>query len=509
MPSEQRLHPASLLFAFARSIKAFALPGLLAFLGFGRSAGPGDDGRWQIWLVLLLVPSVLAAAARYWSFRLRYDDTELVIRTGILFRNERHVPYDRIQNLDAVQNVVHRLFGVIEVRVETGAGKEPEATISVVPASALPEMRRRVFAGRRAPAAAAAEPEPAPALRAATLLRLPLRELLLFGFLENRGLVLIGALYGLLWETGLLERWSARVLEDTAAYAPGMLRGAIRALAEGGTLPVAQVAVLAAGFLVFLLVVRLVSMVWAVVRLHGFHLSRAGEDLRTEFGLITRVSTTIPIRRVQTMIVREGPLHRAVSRVSVRVQTAGGGQAGQQQAAPEREWLAPIVHARALPALVREVMPGIDLAALEWHPAHPKAFRRAVRPAALFVLGVAGAIGYWDVRAGLLALPLLTAWSVVATWKGLAYLGWAETADVVAFRSGWLWRSVTLARLSKIQVVSQLETPFDRRWAMRRVRVDTAAGGTHRIDIPFLAPETAAALHGRLAAAAATTDFRW
>ena len=32
MPSEQRLHPASLVFAFGRSLKTFALPGLLAAL---------------------------------------------------------------------------------------------------------------------------------------------------------------------------------------------------------------------------------------------------------------------------------------------------------------------------------------------------------------------------------------------------------------------------------------------------------------------------------------------
>ena len=71
-----------------------------------------------------------------------------MIRSGILFRNERHVPYHRIQNLDAVQNVFHRALRVIEVRVDTGASKEPEATISVLPEAAFADMRRRVFAGR-------------------------------------------------------------------------------------------------------------------------------------------------------------------------------------------------------------------------------------------------------------------------------------------------------------------------------------------------------------------------
>src|SRR5688572_15978467 len=156
MPSEQRLHPASLVFAFGRSLKTFALPGLFAALSLGRASSPWrptfgsyqPPDTWQLWLMLLIIPSVLAALARYFSFRLRYDETELVIRSGILFRNERHVPYHRIQNLDAVQNVFHRALRVIEVRVDTGASKEPEATISVLPEAAFPDMRRRVFAGR-------------------------------------------------------------------------------------------------------------------------------------------------------------------------------------------------------------------------------------------------------------------------------------------------------------------------------------------------------------------------
>lgn len=514
MPSEQRLHPASLLFAFAASLKAFALPGLLALISFGRASDrwrptfgnvPAPDG-WELWLMLFLIPSGLAAIARYLSFRLRYDETELVIRSGIVFRNERHVPYERIQNLEGVQNVVHRLLRVIEVRIETGAGKEPEASISVLPEEALPDMRRRVFEKRGQAAAADAGAAPAPRM----LLRMPLRELLLCGFLENRGLVVIGALYGLLWETGVLGGAFERVSED-ASDTPGMLRDTLRALLSGSELSFARVAILLGGILVFLLIVRLLSMIWAVLRLYGFHLERAGEDLRAEFGLITRVTTTIPLRRVQTMTIREGPVYRLASRVTVRVQTAGGARAGQGQVAAEREWLAPIIRPRDLPALVGEVLPGVDLRAIAWQRVHPRAFRRAVKPALAWALGIGLLLGAGDSGRLLVALPVAALWAVVVTRKGVARLGWAVTDDFVAFRSGWVWRSVTIARLSKIQVVTQMETPFDRRTAMARVRVDTAGAGerAHRIAIPYLARETAAALHSRLASAAAATAFRW
>ena len=233
MPSEQRLHPASMLFSFGKSLKAFAVPGLVGLRDRARRPGPNFDG----WLMLMLIPAAIVAIVRYLSFRLHYEGTELVIRSGILFRNERHIPFARIQNLDAVQNVFHRLLRVIEVRVQTGAGNEPEAIISVLPASALDEMRSRVFARDLA------APE-TPGVAARPLLELPFRELLLHGFLVNRGMVVIAAVYGLLWELGVLSSLWEPVLGDEAAR-EGMVRDLLGTMASGRTLSLLQIAVAA------------------------------------------------------------------------------------------------------------------------------------------------------------------------------------------------------------------------------------------------------------------------
>ena len=158
MPSEQRLHPATLLFAFAKHLKQFALPSLLLVLGMSRSTG-GPDGMfggmpagWEFWLLVLFVPATAASILRYVSLRLRYEERELVIRSGLIFRRERHIPFSRIQNVDGVQNLFHRLFGVVDVRLETGGGEEEEARLSVLPVAALTELRSRVFARAPSPA---------------------------------------------------------------------------------------------------------------------------------------------------------------------------------------------------------------------------------------------------------------------------------------------------------------------------------------------------------------------
>jgi putative membrane protein len=515
MRSEQRLHPISILFAFGGSLKAFALPGLgVMIMGRSRSVGGSEFQNWEFWMMLLLIPAALHAIARYLSYRVRYENTELVIRSGILFRNERHVPYARIQNLEAVRNVFHRLFGVVEVRVENAAGQEPEASISVLPLAAFEEMRRRVFEGRGAAGVAtpsivtAVTNDAAATGDARSLLRLSLRDLLLCGFIENRGMVPIAAAYGFLWEFGPLSRVWSRIVDDESAQA-GLVRDVIRTIEAGQWPSLDQMMLVLVGLAGLLIFVRIVSMGWAVVRLYGFALSRAGEDLRTEYGLFTRIASTTPLSRIQTMIVRESPLHRWLGRVSIRVETAGSSKAGKPNGGMEREWLAPIIHASELPALTRHILPGLEPQTIEWQRVHPRAFRRAVKPAIVLAIALTGALSAALEWLTLAVLPFALAWFVLAAWKRVEYMRWSATDDFVVFKAGWLWRVTTVARVVKVQSVAHYQSPFDRRWAMGRVRVDTAGAGMHRIDIPYLPLDTARSLYARLAGGAASTDFRW
>lgn len=517
MPSEQRLHPATLLFDIATHVRAFALPALLVFFGTSRSTGGtggmmnGGPSGWEVWLLILFVPAVAISATRYLTFRLRYEPRELVIRSGLVFRNERHVPFAKIQNLDAVQNVVHRLFDVVEIRVETGGGKDEEARLSVLPRGAFDEMRRRVFEGRSAAPAPAPAPggEAAPAQPAAeTLLHLPVREVLLCGFLENKGMIVIGAAYGVAWESGLLGGVWDRVFGDEA-YGRGVFRTLAGGIVEGRGLPLPALAIAVGGLTALLLLVRLVSVAWAFLRLYDFRLSRVREDLRTEFGLLTRVTATIPIRRVQTVTIRQGPLHRWLKRASVRVETAGGSSeaAGLQ----DRAWLAPLIRVEGLPGLLDQIVPGFDVNAVAWQPVHPRAFRRAAAPG--LALAVSGALA-WALTLGWSAIFVLVislTWALISARQYVRHLSWAEHDEVVLLRSGWIWRQETLARANKIQSVSLRQSPLDRRALMARVRVDTAGAGaaSHRVDIPYLDPSVASSLSDRLTARAASTDFRW
>jgi putative membrane protein len=502
MPSERRLHPLSFLFEVGGQLQQLIVPALVVLVGAGSA---GLD--WQAWLVLLVIPYAAISLIRCLSFRYRFDASELVITKGFIFRSERHVPYGRIQNIDAVQNVVHRLLRVVDVRVETGGGEEPEARMRVLPVQALDEMRERVFAGRSGGAATVEDPSAVAAPVRHTLLKLHPRELLLAGFIDSRGLVIVGAAFGLLWEAGLFDPTLDMIFGESASER-GVVRMSIRGLIGGGIPSPASMALMAGALAAVLLFIRVLSMMWSLVRLYGFRLDRTGDDLRTEFGLFTRVMATIPLHRIQTLTIREAPLHRFFAKASVRVDSAGseGGEG-----AVKRESLAPIVSSSALPQLLRDVLPDVDMSRMAWQPVDPRGFRRALRVslimAAFFTTPFVVVLKWWT----LALLTALSAWAVVHAHLYVKHLGWALVDQAVLFRSGYLWRRVTIARYTKIQAVTLSESPFDRRARMARVRVDTAGASdaSHRVDIPYLGRETAGRLHHLLAGQAAQTTFKW
>ena len=500
---DRRLHPLSWLFAAAQVARGFVVPAIVVLFASGES--------YELWALAFAVPVAIGAVLQYAVFRYRLADDEIVVRDGLLTRTERHIPYARIQNVDLVQNPLHRLLRVALVRVETASGAKPEAVMRVLSLDAVEEMRAAVFTGRRASSAPGATTP-----RAEVLLRVPIGELVKLGTISNRGLVVVGALAGLWWQRTRvgadLGEWAAPLVETAAARLPAAADGPpfVRAVAVGAVL-----------LLVAVVALRICSIGWYVLQLHDFTLRRKGSDLAAEYGLLTRVSRTIPTSRVQSLRTTESLLHRWFGRQSVELRTAGGGDSGPRLdseldapagGAAQGQWLAPLVEGVRVPALVEAALPGVALESVRWVPVAPRAWRRVfVRWVGLLVLPAsllaAAAVSPWLL---LLAVPGGLAAAVHARLT-VRHATYALTSRGVLCRLGWWKRTLTIVRHARVQTVALCESPFDRRHGMASVRVDTAGAerGGYTIRIPYLERDVAAAVARRLRDEAARRPFQW
>jgi putative membrane protein len=484
---ERRLHPLSWLFVLIDQLRPFALP-LLILLLFGRSGA-----SWEWYGLVGVAVLTLLAVVRYFTYRFRIAGGELVIRSGILHRNVRHIPLERIQNVALKRNVLHRAFGVAEVRLESAVGGvAAEAQMRVLSLRDAHAIETLVRARAATHEDGEAEPE-----RGELLLALSTLELVKLGLTSNRGLLLGAAGVGVFSQLG-------DGITDLAAVTARSLFGYAQELHLGWAQWALAGSVLLAAFVAAL---RAVSVLLVLLRYHGFRLHELDQRLSVESGLLTRLRSHAPLRKIQHWTIRESLLHRLFARRSLAVETAVMQLADEAQAISA---LAPIAPPATIDALLARWLPWLQPEALDWQPLHPRAWRRiAIWPVGLTLLA-AGLLGW---RFGTLgALPLLLLpWWVYRARRVAAGSRWAVDERVLAWRSGWLDRRLSFAEIGKLQGVELLQSPFDRRHRMATLVADTAGASPlgHRLELNYLPEEVARALYARLGARVARSTLRW
>ena len=94
-----------------------ALIPLVAATGFG-----GGRTTYILLAVGITLLSLLTAAISWWRFSYADGPSAVVVTRGLLSRSVRTVPTDRIRGVEVETPLVHRLFGLVRVRIDAAAG---------------------------------------------------------------------------------------------------------------------------------------------------------------------------------------------------------------------------------------------------------------------------------------------------------------------------------------------------------------------------------------------------
>ena len=128
-----------------------------------------------------------------------------------------------------------------------------------------------------------------------------------------------------------------------------------------------------------LVLLRLVGILWYVLRFFDYKLEQRGDDLRLSCGLLTRVSATVPRKRIQFISVQQNLIMRWFGIATIRVETAGGAtDASKPNQSIGKTWFMPVIPVAEVPQLVNLLRPGVnwDLERFEFQGLAPRASTR-------------------------------------------------------------------------------------------------------------------------------------
>jgi putative membrane protein len=484
-----RLHPWSWVFHAIRALREVALPALV-FMVVGHKDAFGPLVVGAVAAIILVAWGIIRSR----TFRYELLERELLVREGLFVRETRHVPFARVQAVNERQGPLHRLLGVTELVLESGAAGKPEAVmrvLGVAEAARIAGMLRSVTAADHGVPEHATPGVVASPAAATTreLLRIPTDELILHGIISNRGFVVIALVLGIISQNrellDLLPIDFKQLMKDSTDTAAGIDAGAI-------------LGVLLVLLLGIMVLVRLLSIAFALFTLHDFTLRRAGDRLRMNRGLLSRVDVSGRVSGFQRIVLEQSLLHRAFRRCAVKVDLAGASLLGNPEAADSRlDTLAPIATPAKARSLLHELIPGLDIDDLPWQPLHRSAaVRRWQRtawwllPTLALVVAAAGLIPGLPSAAllgALVAATIVLGLSVVHAWRWARWSAFAASDGVIAFRSGAWARHWTLVFDDRAQSTALRRSPRDQREGTASLAVDIQSmTASHALHIPYL-----------------------
>ncbi|MFD5269099.1 PH domain-containing protein [Streptomyces sp. NPDC058335] len=313
---ERRLHPVT---PFRRAWAPVAV--VVGWAAHDPNQAQEQLTRLTTTTLLIVLAVVVPAASLYgflswWFTHFAVTDSELRIRTGLLFRRTAHIRLDRLQAVDVTQPLLARIVGVAKLRLDVvGADKKDELAF-------LGESEARALRAELLARAAGFAPETAHEVGEAPsreLLRVPARELAI-------ALMLTGATWGAL---------------AAALVVPPVLWLATHSVWT----------VLATG--VPLLGAAGASSAGRFVGEYDWTVGESPDGLRIDHGLLDRTHETVPPGRVQTVRIVEPLLWRRRGWVRVELDVAGSANSV----------LVPVAPRAAAEAVIARVLPGTEVPA--------------------------------------------------------------------------------------------------------------------------------------------------
>lgn len=487
----RRQQPAVIFLDAVRGLGALVVPVLI--LLFTRE---GDRQQQMVLTIsaVYIVGSLIFQFVAWRQFTYEVTGSDLRVHSGVFERKERLVPLERIQSVDIHETLLQRLFGVVGVQIETAAGGSQSADVKIgaLTRADAEHLRRRLGVIQRA------GPAPGPAdASVAVEGTIPatgqpgegvvVRSSLaddgeVIRRLSTRDLLLAGVTSGTIGPAMAVVGFLTQVVDDIL---PNEVYE--RIFTGASTLgPRALITLV----IVIGLFAWILAIAGAVLTYGNFELRRAGDRVVISHGLLDRRRRTVPVARMQAIVVTEGLLRRPFGLASISFESAGY---GQEQGESATLW--PVLRKDEAMALVAEVAPSlatdIDPAGLAGPP--PRALSRylVVDIVGWLLFGGVLLAATWAVTSGVLpfrwtwlewwwGVVVLAALPVVAVDAVMRYrdAGWRiDPSDLLVISSGGLTRKTTVVPRRRIQFRVIERNIFQRRANLATLSVAIASGG--------------------------------
>ncbi len=303
--------------------------GLVLYNEAGDPTGIRSEAILPYFLTVLLLYALLCVYRGLYLYRSGYalTEKEILCRRGVLFCKRSHLEYRRANAINKRQNLLHRLFGIAVLTVDSGATTQSAtAEITVVEKSAVVDALMRELKARQK-GEETLPPEETGGDGGAVLLT---GEEGLYAFPKAKKLLY--ALVNLASAAFFTLILALLVLLGITLGAVALQRIGVASTVIGTAATVSLIVWLSVALLTFL-----VSLIQSFVGYYGFCVRKTEEEIEISYGLFVKSVNTFRLDRIKGVRIQSGLIERLFGLCAIRLEVVGygfegGGENGEEAA---------------------------------------------------------------------------------------------------------------------------------------------------------------------------------
>ena len=445
-------------------------PFILVFL----IGGTSKFGKYSYVLLIIAVVGSIYGVIAFFKYFFFIDREELVIRKGVFQKKNINIPFERIQTIDFSQNLIHRVFNVVALKVDTAGSSKSEFEFDALDRDKAVALRKLILS-KKAEATRGHEDQVTDEViireqERVAILKLNIGRLLLVGLTENHfksfGLILLAGYWILESLDDIGYGWND--IEDKIDIDSFLLMG------------IAYVIALVIFFAILSLVISLFRTVFTYFELSFF---RQGKGFRLISGLLNRRETAAMDNKIQVMQWSQNVLQKILGYYDLFLK-----QAATVDLNSKKSIKIPGCSINEVESVEHYLYKDTDLDFNYRRKVSIYYLYRRLMYISLFSILILGLLYYvsaWKQLAGGSFVYLYLIATSILKYKKLSF---ELNDDMLKINGGTFGENYSLLPLYKVQNIKKVTNIYQRRKDLASLKVYTASGA---LTIPYIPKELA------------------
>lgn len=465
-PRLSRLHPISIIYFVVKSLKesysySWTVPIILLFIR--KSFDKDLNIVWFFVVAILILAAVLLTVGilRWKSFMYQVNSDSIYIKSGIFVKKERWITPERLQSIDSTIRTYDRIFKTITLTLEVAGGEDSSVVLSCITQEEA-ERIRSVLVSNHAQTESietTSEVKGEQFTQNAvhdqaeeSFIQIHTRDLIIHSMLSPKFGVIFFLLLGLGFK--LWRRIEEKAEIDVVSLMPQWI--------------ISNWIVLSIGLL--LVLSGILSFLLTLIGDYQFKLRMQGDEMYIERGLFEKKKTSIPQKRIQSVLIIQKPLQRLFGYVCVRVIFV---RSSGKKDSDKTVVLHPILRIAEVPAFletytsyhVGSELKQLNRKSLRYYLLMPLIISLVICiPLFIFVPKPYG----WFA-------PLIPIWTVIVRILEYKLTGWRVEENQLTIQNGVLTRRVALIHKDRVQWSRLTQTIFQQKREIASFKVAIAS----------------------------------